>query len=89
MARKYEGFEWFIKSLEYAAPVWHGPRNDLVHHIGHRLAPVWLGIESPEIVCREIVSEVDRMLNPAAERAANGGETVGAGVGKWKGGERI
>ena len=52
----------------------------MVHHIGHRLAPVWMGIKSPETVCREIVSEVDRMLNRVAETAI-------AGLAESKGGE--
>ncbi|OGV49160.1 MAG: hypothetical protein A2017_08215 [Lentisphaerae bacterium GWF2_44_16] len=62
MNKKYEGFNHFIKSLEYAEPLVRVPENSLIKKISEKLYPVWLGVESAKAACRSISAEINEDL---------------------------
>jgi DNA-binding transcriptional regulator YhcF (GntR family) len=62
LAQQREGAEWFTKALDYARPAVTAPRWQLCSHLARRLHPVWLGVQSPEDICRGVAKEVNREL---------------------------
>ena len=70
MEGKYRGYDWLVKSLDFAEPNVRAPRRHAVLRLERGLYPLWLGIEPADRVCRAVAASVNRALAGEAEEAA-------------------
>jgi len=62
MERRYPGFGWFLRSLDFAEPCMPSAPKKALQRINSALGLVWMGIEPPEKACPALAREVNLML---------------------------